>query len=138
MNKKNNKPQTPGEDQVPLFAFKTPEEDPPSETEKYLKGKSVDEISKILDQYKDGIIPRVILPVLFKHEDSLIRYQALASLRNNPGLNKGAVDTYLDLSFKDKEAKIRSLALDMYLSLNVWYKNLKSNRNEMTYAVHDC
>ena len=135
MNKKNNKPQTPGEDQVPLFAFKTPEEDPPSETEKYLKGKSVDEISKILDQYKDGIIPRVILPVLFKHEDSLIRYQALASLRNNPGLNKGAVDTYLDLSFKDKEAKIRSLALDMYLSLNVWYKNLKSNRNDMTELV---
>ena len=120
---------------MPLFAFQKPEKKKPSETEIFLKGKSVDDIFKILDQYKDGIIPQDILAVLYNHKDSSVRYRALASLRNNPGLDKGIVDAYLNLSFKDKEAKIRSLALDMYLSLNVWYKNLKNNRSKLTESV---
>tara|TARA_B100001750_G_scaffold244399_1_gene261658 strand:+ start:1314 stop:2552 length:1239 start_codon:yes stop_codon:yes gene_type:complete len=119
---------------MPLFAYERTEE-VPTETEKFLKSKSVDEIFKILDQYKDGIIPQDILAVLYNHKDSSVRYRALASLRNNPGLHKGIVDAYLKLSFKDKESKIRSLALDMYLSLNIWYKNLKSNRSYETETV---
>ncbi len=42
---------------MPLFAYERTEE-VPTETEKFLKSKSVDEIFKILDKYKDGIIPK--------------------------------------------------------------------------------
>ena len=104
---------------------------PPSETEKFLKAMSVDEIFKVLNQYEDGIIPQGLLSVLHNHKDSSIRYQVLASLRNNAELGK-KVEFYLLPGIKDKEPRIRSLALDMSLSLNVWYKNLKNNRNWLT------
>ena len=104
---------------------------PPSETEKFLKAMSVDEIFKVLNQYEDGIIPQGLLSVLHNHQDSSIRYQVLASLRNNPELGK-KVEFYLLPGIKDKEPRLRSLALDMSLSLNVWYKNLKNNRNWLT------
>ena len=114
-----------------FWSYKTPPEKPPSETEKFLKGMSVDEIFKVLNQYEDGIIPQGLLSVLHNHQDSSIRYHVLASLRNNPELGKN-VEFYLLPGIKDKELRIRSLALDMSLSLNVWYKNLKNNRNWLT------
>ena len=63
---------------------------PPSETEKFLKAMSVDEIFKVLNQYEEGIIPQGLLSVLHDHQDSSIRYHVLASLRNNPELGKKA------------------------------------------------
>ena len=107
---------------------------PKLRTNQYLNSLNSWELEKLIRSYEGGVIPPEVVQVLSNSKDPKIRRLMLSTFSDNPEKNKKIEVSILNGIVDDDEG-IRSLALDMSLSMNIWIKDLKNNRSSFTQKM---
>ena len=107
---------------------------PKLRTNQYLNSLNSWELEKLIRSYEGGVIPPEVVQVLSNSKDPKIRRLMLSTFSDNPEKNKKIEVSILN-GIVDADEGIRSLALDMSLSMNIWIKDLKNNRSSFTQKI---
>ena len=106
--------------------------------EEYLKSLNSDDVERLVDSYiknyDEPFIHEDVVAALNKSDNPKIRKIILSQCINHPEIGK-SVEHHILRSISDSNEGIRSLALDMSLSLNLWIHNLKNNRSSFTQRI---